>query len=487
MRELHERARRGIRLLVGRQAATQLLSLAGGIVVARTLGPAPIGVFGIAVFLVTALSLLADMGLRTALIQHAAPPTELQLATCFTLQQLVVTGLAILLFAGAPAIATMYPAAPPELVWLIRLLALDLYLRSWRALSEVRLERDLRYRELALADLVGSAAYQVVAVGLVLSGWGVRSLGVALLAGSLLRAGLLFRAAPWPVRFELHPATLRALLRAGLPLQVNRIVMVAPAWVTPTLVAGLLGPQAAGLLVWASTLGRKPLEVLENVVRVSLPQFARLQNDVVEVERVLGRYAAASLLVCGLWFSVLATAGHDLVALVYTERWLPAMPALLLYAGTGLLASVRWLANAAIVGVGRARFAARVSASSAGVAIALSVILVLKIGFLGVPIGQLAGIAIATPWLLRGLRPGTPALVLRAALPVLVPVASALAAGALARLLPLPPAPRGLLTAGVAAATYVATTWWTGGQWLRSTVLEELALPARLLRRSATG
>jgi PST family polysaccharide transporter len=483
--DVHRRARRGIRLLVGRQAALQLLALGGGIVVARVLGPGPIGVFGIAFFVVTVLGLIADLGMRTALIRRAGPPTERELGTCFALQQGLVTVLVALLVLAAPAVATVYRRAPPELAGMLQVLAFDLYLRSWRVMSEVRLERELRYRELALADVVAAVGYQTVAIGLVVAGWGAASLVWAMLMGSLLRTVLLYRASPWPIRIRLHGSAVRDLVRVGLPLQVSQIVSLAPGWITPTLVAGLLGPEAVGLVTWASAVGRKPLEVLDNAVRVSVPHFARLQDDIGEVERTLGRYVVASLLVCGLWFAVLAVAGRDLVALVYTPRWLPAMPALLLYAGAAMLASVRLLASAALVGVGRVRFTATVSTAVAAVAIGTSVVLVLRLGFVGVPLGQLAGLGLAAPWLLAGLGPGTLGRVLRGALPVLPPLAAALAAGGLCLLAPLPPPARGLVTAGVTAAAYGAAAWWAGPEWLRSSVRAEIPWPGHRLRGPA--
>jgi O-antigen/teichoic acid export membrane protein len=485
-RELHQRARRAIRLLLGRQAVLQAVGLIGGVVVARVLGPGPLGVFGIALFVVTLAGFIADAGTRAALIQQADAVTEEQLATCFGLQQLLVTALVALLLLAAPVIASLYGRAPPELAWLIRLLAFDLYLRSWRSLSEIRLERDLRYRELAVSDVVGSVGYQVVAVGLVLAGWGVQSLALAMLVGNAARVPMLYRAAPWPLRFGVPLAAARRLLRRSLPLQAGRVVGLAPGWITPTLVAALIGPEAVGLLSWASTLGRKPLEGLENVVRVSLPHFARLQHDAPEVERVLVRYAVASLLACGLWFAVIAIAGHDLVALVYTERWLPALPALILYAGSAMIASLRTLAATALTGMGHIRFGARVSAAAALVAVGTSIVLVLRIGFLGVPLGQLAGILVATPWLLRGLRPGAPGRVLRGALAGLRPLGLGIAAGGLCQLLLAATPARGFVTAAVVSAAYLAVAWRAGPEWLRAAAREELALPALRPRRPDT-
>jgi O-antigen/teichoic acid export membrane protein len=478
VQDVHQRARHAIRLLLGREAVLQLFAVTGGIVVARILGPGPLGVFGVAFFIVTAVGLVADLGMRTALIRQSAPLTDRQLTTCFTLQQALVTVLVALLFLTAPALTALYHRAPPELTWIIRLLAFDLYLRSWRSMSEIRLERELRYRELALSDVVGSTAYQLVAIGLVLAGRGAESLVVAMLTGNVLRTALLYRASAWPVRLAVEPAAARELVRVGVALQTSRIASLAPGWVAPALVGTLIGPAAVGFLALASTIGRKPLEILENVVRVSLPHFARIQHDVAELVHTLARYAVASMLVCGLWFCVLVVAGRDLVALVYTEQWLPAMPALLIYAASGMVASVRWLASAALVGIGRVRFNTTVSVVAAVVAIGTSALLVLWVGIVGVPLGQLAGIALATPWLLRGLGPGTQRRVLRGMVTLLSPMTAALAAGGLVLLAPLESTPRALVAAAAVSVAYAVVAWRAGPEWLRSAVREAMAAGA---------
>lgn len=485
MRDLDRRALQGVRVLVGRQAVLHLFAITAGIFVVRQLGPGPIGVFGIALFAVNLLALIADLGMRMALIRQPSAPTERELRTCFTLQQAMSALLVVALFVTAPALARVYPAATAELTLCFRLLALDLFPRSWRTMSEIGLERELRYRELAVADLVASTGYHVVAVAAVLGGLGAYGLVWATLTGSVVRAALLRRAAGWPVRFSLEPTAARQLLRAGLPLQLNDIVGRTPAWITPTLVGALIGPHAVGLLTWAAAVGRKPLELLQHVTRVSLTHFARLQHDLAEVERVLFRYAVPSLLACGLWFSVLAVAGHDLVRFVYTEQWLPAMPALLIFSAAGMFASVRWLTASALLAIGRARFTARVTTVTAIVSVAASILLVLRIGLLGVPVGQLAGILIAIPWLLRGLGPATAGHLMRQALVVFASVTAAIVAGAATMLLPAHPATRGLMAAAVVTLVFTAAAWWTGPRWLRAIVREELARPVLRLRRPA--
>ncbi len=479
MQDLNERARHGIRLLLGRQLALHVLNLVGGIVVARRLGPEAFGVFGIVAFVVAVPGTIAELGMKTALVRRTDTVTDRELATSFTLRQIVVTLFVAALFVSAPTIATLYPRMPPDFSWLLRVLALDLYLRSWRSTGEVQLERALRFGPLAFSDVVGTIGYQVVSIGLILAGWGIAGLVWAVLVGNVLRVLLLHRASRWPIRFALDRATARELLRTGGAVQASQLLNQMPGWVTPTLVAGLIGPAAVGFLNWGSWNGRKPLEVLENVVRVSIPHFSRLQDDPGEVERVLERYVIASLLVCGLWFAVLSVAGRDLVAMIYTDRWLPAVPALLVYSAATLLAAIRWISTSALVGLGRLRVTARVASVTSVIAVVASVLFVLRVGALGVPLGQIVGLAVAAPWLLAGLRPGAAARVLKHAPWVLIPILAAIAAGAVVALAPVASAPRGLLTAGVVTLVYGAVVWWSGPAWLRAGVRRELAVATR--------
>jgi O-antigen/teichoic acid export membrane protein len=358
-------------------------------------------------------------------------------------------------------------------VWLVRLLSLELYLGSWRDMSETLLERALRYERLAPIDVAGSVTYATVAIVTALRGGGAYSFVLAFLSSSVLRTVLLYRAAPWPIRPVVDRRAVRQLLRVGIPVQVSRIVNQAQYWVTPTLVAALVGPESVGLLQWASGNGRKPLEFLESVVRVSLPHFSILQDDAREVERLLSRYVLVFALVCGLWLAVVAVAGHDLVELVYTARWDPAVPAMVLFAGVGLLVSLRVIVGTALVGLGRMVHAARVSALGAVVTIVASVVLVLALGAIGIPLGQLVGAAVLLPALTAGLGRGAVVRVLAPALVALAPMGASVGVGLGVHQVALAAPLRGLVTAAAMTLAYLATTWWAGPTWLRTVAWQE--------------
>jgi O-antigen/teichoic acid export membrane protein len=258
------------------------------------------------------------------------------------------------------------------------------------------------------------------------------------------------------------------VLRIGVPFQLSRVVAQAQYWVTPTVVAATIGPSAAGLLQWAAGNGRKPLDVLEYVARVSLPHFSRLQHDEGEVGRTLARYVTGFGLVSALWLAVLVVAGRDLVHIIYTDRWLPALPAMIMFAGVALLVSIRVIVTTALVGLGRTPLITRVTIWSAVITIVASVALVPVIGMLGVPLGQFIGAAIAIPFLLSGLGARAAMSARRAGFASLLPTTVAVMVGLLVRYTSLAPAPRGAATVLAMTVTFGATAWLLGPSWFRT-------------------
>jgi O-antigen/teichoic acid export membrane protein len=474
---LHQQARRGIRLLLGRQVAVQALTFAGGVVLARALHPAQFGLYAIATFLVQILAQFGDFGLAPSLIQRKSELTERDLQVAFTLQQTLIAGVVLLLMLLAPWLAHWYPQAPSETVWLVRALAFTLFLTSWRTMSALQLERRLRYDRLARVEIVEALSYQGVAVALALSGAGVWSLVWATLARGVLGTLLIYLAAPWRIRLGFDRQTAGALLRFGVPYQLQALAGNLGSTLTPTLVAGVCGAQAVGYLGWASANGNKPLVLVDNIVRISFPHFSRLQDDPREVERILGRYLNALLSASGLWFVTLLAAGRPLVSWIYTDKWQPALPALLLYSGAVSFHVIVWMMGTALNGLGRVQDATRIVLIRTLCQFALGIPLVLWLGFNGVAVAVVVIEAVSVPITASILGPR----VLRGVVVplgwVLVPMTLGAAAGLLFGQIPLP-MPTGARALGAAlsvAGAYLGGAWFAAPDWMRRALVARLS------------
>ncbi len=400
-------ARRGIKLLLGRQFFIQIFTFVGGVILARVLNPAEFGVFAVVTFIVSVLGLLGDFGLASSFIQRKTEFSERELQVAFTLQQIFTTTVFVVLFFLSPWIVSLYPNMSQDMVWLIRACALSLYLTAWRSMSALQLERKLSYDRLAWVEILEIVSYQLFAVTLACLGYGVWSFITALLVRGALGSIVLYVLAPWPIRLCFDWPIAKEILRFGLPFQFTAIVNGASNWITPTLVMSLIGNQAVGFLGWASANGRKPLLLVDNFTRVSFPHFSRIQDDPVEVERLLVRYLSYLLAISGFWFIMLAVAGSSLVELIYTKKWLPAVPALILYGVALGLDVTSSIVSTVLISSGKIILTAKSTTLRTVCNISISVWLVLWIGFMGIPIAYIASILIAMPVLFLGLGKGS--------------------------------------------------------------------------------
>ena len=491
---LHGRARRGIKMLMGRQIVLQAVTFGGGVVLARTLGPAQFGLYAMATYLVQIVAQFGDFGLAPSFIQRKRELSERDLQVGFTLQQAITTLIVLLLLLAAPQLARLYPKAPPLTVWLVRALAFDLFLTSWRTMSALQLERHLRYDRLALIEVVEVLTYQGLAVGLAVTGHGVWSFVWATLARGVLGTLLIYMAAPWRIRLAFDRQAAIEILRFGVPFQAQALTNQLGAWVTPLLVGSLIGPNAVGLLIWASSNGKKPLILVDNVMRVAFAHFARIQDDAATIERILTRYLTQMLLASGLWFSVLLVAGTPLVTWIYTMKWLAAVPALILSGAALLLDVISMVVCVTLNATGKVNKTTQIVLLRALIQIAVSVPLVLLIGYNGVPIAYLFNIGLALPLMFHSLGAGVSGRVFPALAWVLIPIFAACGLGVIlmrgiARLTALPPPAMAILALVAVCIIYGLTAWVVAPAWIKAQARTPLLAALRRVtgRRHAAG
>jgi O-antigen/teichoic acid export membrane protein len=471
---IHAKARRGIKLLLVRQIFLQIFTFSGGVILARVLAPAQFGLFAIASFWVGILALVGDFGLAPSFIQRRSELTERDLQVGFTLQQIMTTVVVLVLLLGAPWVAALYSKAPRETEWLVRALAFSLYLTSWRSMSALQLERRLQYDRLAWIEVMEAVSYQGIAVGLALAGYGVWSLVCAVLARGLLGTILVYLAAPWRVCIGFDWEVAKGILGYGIPFQIQAITNQASGWITPILVASLIGPQAVGFLTWASSNGKKPLMLVDNVMRVAFPHLSRIQNDRAEVERTLIRYLTYLLLPAGLWLAVLLIAGPSLVKWVYTDKWLPAVPALLMFAAALGLDVVAWVVAVSLNSLGLVNFTTRVVLVRSLATITLSIPLVLILGYNGVPAAYLLASSLSVPWLFMGLNKGSLRRVSASIIWIGIPVAVSVLISGLVVSLSLTVELRAVLAACTTSVVYVTIMFLVSPRWLRDSIMERV-------------
>src|SRR5207237_9196622 len=96
---------RGAGAMLFRQGALTMLTVAGNVVLARILSPADFGLYAVVGAVVNFFNMVGDVGLGAALIQQADEPSEGQLRSVFTVQQMVACLVGLVVVAVSPLIA----------------------------------------------------------------------------------------------------------------------------------------------------------------------------------------------------------------------------------------------------------------------------------------------------------------------------------------------------------------------------------------------
>ncbi|MCG8556219.1 MAG: oligosaccharide flippase family protein [Proteobacteria bacterium] len=344
-----------------RTVVIQLVVLAGRIQLARLLEPSDFGVYGVVVFASGLLHLFGDAGVGAALIQQRDEPSDRELATVFTFHLLAGLAMVGLAWLAADTLLLVWRGLPASTPWLLRAVAFSGLLSALRVVASIRLERELHFGRLALIDVVATLSFYITAVSLALGGLGSWSLGVALVAQTGTGSLLAMMLSPWRIRLKADWGTLVPLLRFGLNYQLKNLAGFVNGAITPLYAGAKLGIHNFGLIQWGHHTAWFPLRLVEVVVRVSFPVFSRLQSDPKQLTRALGRGIQVCALGVFFFGALLFGLGADLVQIVFTAKWLPAVPILHVYSAAFAIAFLSPLLAAALDAMGRPHVFARLS------------------------------------------------------------------------------------------------------------------------------
>src|SRR4051812_22075613 len=121
------------------------------IVLANILPVETLGIFNIAQSIITFFAFFSDIGLAASLIQKREAIREEEIHTTFTVQQILVGVICLIVFAFTPFIAGFY-GLDNSGMWLIRILVVSFFLSSLKVVPSVLLERDLRFQPLITVE-----------------------------------------------------------------------------------------------------------------------------------------------------------------------------------------------------------------------------------------------------------------------------------------------------------------------------------------------
>ena len=295
------------------------------IILARLLAPADFGLVGFANIVISVLLIFGDLGLNAALIQRKDDANDQVLNTVFYSNLALGVVWFVLAFGLAPVVAGFFEQ--PQVTWILRVMALSFLITPWGSVQRAMLVRGLDFRRLFWVDLSAIIVQGLLSVGLAAVGVGVW----ALVYGSLVRSGitavLLWKSLPWRPQRSFRWQILRQMTGFGVNVSLDTFLGWIVGQVDGILVGKRLGATALGLYRQGIHLGMFPVFTIMSVGSTLIyTTYSKLQDtrDVLRNTHldVLKYLSLIGFPVCVGMF-ILA---HDLVLMVYGERWADMIP-----------------------------------------------------------------------------------------------------------------------------------------------------------------
>lgn len=334
-REVAAKAAFGILVLGGRQVLVHGLNLLGNIMLARLLSPTDFGVYAVVIFLIAFLGTFGGTGLASNLIRSVAPPTEEEYSAVFFAQQVVLCVITCILVVLSPQLTRIYHLQS-SYVWLFWLAAVSLFVTSFGVIPQIKLERELAFSKLAVAEVWQAVIFNLAAVGLAWKGLGGLSFAVALIARALTGVIAIYIIEPWKPRWHWNVAMVRKHLSFGIYYQFSQILSLIKDAIAPLLLGLLLGAASVGYTSWASMLASYPVLSLMILQRVYMPVFARLLHQPAALARFVEKVVLATNAVAAPIAVFTLALIYPITGIVYGEKWYTAIPLYVLFWMTNL-------------------------------------------------------------------------------------------------------------------------------------------------------
>ena len=292
--------------------------LGATVVLARLLNSTDYGVYALVLTVTALASLFVDLGFSSASVQ-AEQLTQQQRTNVFWINLGFGVGAAAVIAAASPLVAAFYHQEILNL--LLPVTALSLILQAAVSQFAAEASRTFRFTLLAVSDVSGQVLGAVLGIGAALAGFGVWSLIVQQLAGTLITCAVVIQRVAWRPGLP-HRAPMRALLGFGVNTFGIQLLNYFSSNADSVVLGRTAGTEALGIYNRAYQLFRLPVQqLLSPLTRVALPTLSRLQNDPLRFDSAVRRLQLAALYTSGTVFFLAAALARPGIALFLGNGW----------------------------------------------------------------------------------------------------------------------------------------------------------------------
>lgn len=311
------------------RCGAQIVQFVVSIVLARVIAPEEYGTIALITVFTTIFQVFVDSGLGNALIQKK-DTDDLDFSTVFYTNIVFCIILYIVIFLIAPAIANFYN--DNSLVILIRVLSITILISGIKNVQQAYVSKKLMFRKFFWSTIGGTIAAAIIGIGLALKGFGVWALVAQQLTNLTIDTIILWITVKWRPKKQFSFQRLKGLFSYGWKLLVSAVIDTTYNNIRSLIIGK---KYSSSDLAYYNKGNQFPNLIIQNVNNaidsVLLPTMSNVQDNKEKVKAMTRKSIQVSVFIMAPLMMGLAFTSNNVIKLLLTEKWLPAVPYLCVF------------------------------------------------------------------------------------------------------------------------------------------------------------
>ena len=324
MSQLRKKTLLGVVWAYAQQFSGQIVNFVISIILARLLMPSEFGLIGMIAIVLGIGDTLKDAGMSESLIR-TSKPDDVDYSSVFYINILLSVFIYSVIFVAAPLLSEFYGVS--TLTKMTRVLSLGIIIGALSSVQRTKLTKEMNFKTQFFVDVPSFIISGIVGVVMAYKDYGVWSLVAMQLTRNSLSTLQLWFYSKWIPKLTFSTKRLKHHFNYGYKLTISRLLEV----LYKNMYNILIGKNftAADLGYYSRSLSTTNL-VVQNITgaidKVTFPLFSEIHYDNNRLKKVYCMVMQQVL----FWIAPIligaAVFGVPLFRLVFTEKWLPAVP-----------------------------------------------------------------------------------------------------------------------------------------------------------------
>lgn len=321
---LKQKALSGIFWTLIQQFSSQGISFIVTIILARLLLPEQFGLIAILNVFVNIGSILMDGGMGQSLIRTENPDIE-DYSTVFYFNLIVSFIIYSVVYILSPFIAEFYNQ--PELEYITKWYCIIFITNAFSSIHYTRLTKNMEFKKELTITIPSLILSSTVGVLMAYNGFGIWSLVISSILQSTTVGFQLWFRSDWKPIFKFNKEKFYFHFKYGYKLTLSGILDAFFNNIYVLIIGKYFAANQVGFFNRADSLKQLPVNNISSVLnKITFPLFAKIQDDNERLKEMNKKIMQMVLYFVAPTLLIMAALGEPLFRLLFTDKWLPAVP-----------------------------------------------------------------------------------------------------------------------------------------------------------------